>query len=86
MWSGIIPAPGDALGRPKSRCYAPCGMTSPGDQVRCKTKCCKSGKRCKKCPVVWKRLAKQGFAEPDGKLRYVVIDVVPKRALKSARA
>jgi hypothetical protein len=34
---------------------------------------------------VWKRLAKQGFAEADGKLRYVVIDVVPKRALKAAR-
>ena len=41
--------------------------------------CCKSGKRCKRCPVVWKRLAKQGFAEREDKLRYVVIDVVPER-------
>jgi hypothetical protein len=61
-------------------------MTRPGDQVRCKKKCCKSGTRCKKCPVVWKKLANQGFAEREGKLRYVVIDVVPKRALKAARA
>jgi hypothetical protein len=35
--------------------------------------------------VVWKRLSKQGFAEREGKLRYVVVDVVPKRAFKSAR-
>ena len=41
--------------------------------------------RCKRCPVVWKRLAKQGFAEREGKLRYVVIDVVPKKKLKAAR-
>jgi hypothetical protein len=60
-------------------------MKSPGDHVRCKQKCCKSGTRCKKCPVVWKQLAKQGFAEREGKLRYVVIDVVPKRAFRAAR-
>ena len=60
-------------------------MKSPGDHVRCKKKCCKSGTRCKKCPVVWKKLAKQGLAEPAGKLHYVVIDVVPKRTLKAAR-
>jgi hypothetical protein len=36
--------------------------------------------------VVWKRLARQGYAERESKRRYVVIDVVPKRAAKSARA
>ena len=61
-------------------------MRKPGDEVRCKKKCCKSGTRCKRCPVVWKRLANQGFAEREAKLHYVVIDVVPKRTLKSARA
>jgi hypothetical protein len=61
-------------------------MRKPGDQVRCKKKCCKSGTRCKRCPVVWKRLANQGYAQREAKLRYVVIDVVPKRTLKSARA
>ena len=60
-------------------------MREPGDAVRCKKKCCKSRKRCKRCPVVWKRLAHQGYAERQGKRRYVVIDVVPKRAMKSAR-
>jgi hypothetical protein len=60
-------------------------MRKPGDEVRCKRKCCKSGTRCKKCPVVWKQLSKQGYAERSGKLSYVLIDVVPKRALKAAR-
>jgi hypothetical protein len=60
-------------------------MRTPGDNVRCKRKCCKSGPRCKRCPVVWKRLAKGGYAERDGKLRYVVVEVVPKRELKAAR-
>jgi hypothetical protein len=60
-------------------------MKEPGDTVRCKRKCCKSHKRCKRCPVVWKRLSKQGYAERSGKLKYVIVDVVPKRALKSAR-
>jgi hypothetical protein len=61
-------------------------MTEPGDLVKCKKRCCDSGKRCKKCPVVWKRLSRAGYAERQGKLRYVVVDVVPKPALKAARA
>ena len=60
-------------------------MRKPGGTVRCKRKCCKSGTRCKKCPVVWKKLSKQGYAERSGKLNYVLVDVVPKRALKAAR-
>jgi len=62
------------------------GMPRPGEQVRCKKKCCRSGKRCKKCPVVWKKLSKQGFAEREGKLSYTVVEIVPKRAFKAARA
>jgi hypothetical protein len=61
-------------------------MTDPGDQVRCKKRCCRSGKRCKRCPVVWKRLSREGFAERQGKLQYVVVDIVPKKALKAARS
>jgi hypothetical protein len=60
-------------------------MREPGDLVRIKRDCCKSSTRCKKCPVVWKRLAKQGYARRKGKHSYVVIDAVPKRVLKSAR-
>ena len=33
--------------------------------VKPKKTCCKSGPRCKRCPVVMKRLAKQGLAERD---------------------
>jgi hypothetical protein len=61
-------------------------MTDPGDQVRCKKRCCRSGKRCKRCPVVWKRLSREGFAERQSKLQYVIVDVVPKKALKAARS
>jgi hypothetical protein len=60
-------------------------MREPGDAVRCKKKCCKSSKRCKRCPVVWKRLSKYGYAERSGKLEYTVIDLVPKRTMKAAR-
>ena len=60
-------------------------MKRTGDRVRCKRKCCKSRPRCKRCPVVWKRLAKQDLAQRESKLRYVVIDVT-KPAMKSARA
>jgi hypothetical protein len=60
-------------------------MREPGDRVKCKSKCCKSARRCKKCPVVWKRLSRAGYAERQGKRRYVVVEVVPKSALRSAR-
>ena len=49
-------------------------MREPGDAIRCKKKCCKSGTRCKRCPVVWKKLSRQGYAERTAKLHYVVIE------------
>jgi hypothetical protein len=52
--------------------------------VKVKKRCCKSGPRCKRCPVVAKRLAEVGLAEKVGKRRYVVD--APKRAVKAARA
>jgi hypothetical protein len=57
-------------------------MATP-QEVRAKKKCCKSGPRCKKCPVVLKRLAVAGYAERTGKRTYVVD--APKRAVKAAR-
>jgi len=54
--------------------------------VKTKKKCCQDGPRCKRCPVVWKRLAKAGYAERTGKLEYRMISIVPKPALKAARA
>jgi hypothetical protein len=53
--------------------------------VKPKKRCCKSNPRCKRCPVVAKRLVKGGFAErrSDG---LVLISVgVTKKQLKHAR-
>jgi hypothetical protein len=54
--------------------------------VKTKKSCCKDGPRCKKCPVVWKRLEKAGHAERTGKRNYHVISIVPKAAMATARA
>ena len=96
MQEAAAPARDEVAGEEVTAASHGCGHTGTacsGDDECCSgicsdargTCCLGSGKRCKRCPVVWKRLAKQGLAEPDGKLRYVVIDVVPKRALKAAR-
>ena len=54
--------------------------------VKPKKRCCRSGPRCKRCPVVCKRLAKKGLAErlPNG--RYVLALELRKKQLKAARA
>lgn len=57
-----------------------------GVAVKTKKKCCNDGPRCKRCPVVWKRLAKAGYAQRTGKRTYVVIELTPKRAVRKARA
>ena len=54
--------------------------------VKAKKKCCKDGPRCKKCPVVLKRLDKAGHAERLSKRSYRFETAVPKKALKAARA
>jgi len=53
--------------------------------VKTKKKCCKSGPRCKRCPVVHKGLADQGHAERLDKRLYIVDAKVPKKAMKRAR-
>jgi hypothetical protein len=35
--------------------------------VKLKKKCCKSSPRCKRCPVVWRHLEKQGIHHPTKK-------------------
>lgn len=54
--------------------------------VKPKKKCCKDGPRCKRCPVVLKKLSNAGYAEKRGDGKYVVLELVPKKALKAARA
>jgi len=54
--------------------------------VKAKKQCCKSGPRCKRCPVVLKRLSKEGLAVRVSKRSYVVEMPLPKKKLKAARA
>jgi hypothetical protein len=55
--------------------------------VKTKKRCCKSGPRCKKCPVVWKRLATEGLAERESKRKYTpTAGKIPKKAMKAARS
>ena len=59
-------------------------MPSSG-RVKTKKKCCKSGPRCKRCPVVCKRLEREGMAVRESKRVWTLVDVT-KPALKAARA
>jgi hypothetical protein len=52
-------------------------------EITVKKRCCKSDPRCKRCPVVAKRLAAAGMAERTGQRTYV-IDAT-KKAMKRAR-
>ncbi|WP_372788026.1 hypothetical protein [Paraconexibacter sp.] len=58
---------------------------TPGARITAKKRCCKDGPRCKKCPVVLKRLAADGFLERIDRRSYRVIEIVPKSTLTSAR-
>ena len=60
-------------------------MGVTGTEVKTKKKCCKSGPRCKKCPVVYKKLSNQGLAERTGPRTWIVLDVT-KKQFKAARA
>ncbi len=54
--------------------------------IKTKKRCCKDKPRCKKCPVVWKRLETAGYAEREDTRHYVVTLDVPKKAMRAARA
>jgi len=53
--------------------------------VKPKRKCCKSKPRCKRCPVVCKRLQKQGLASKRDDGRFVLSKELRKKQLKAAR-
>jgi hypothetical protein len=55
-------------------------------RVKTRKRCCKSRPRCKRCPVVCKRLETQGLATREGKFHYVVSLDIKKKTLKAARA
>jgi hypothetical protein len=54
--------------------------------VKTKKRCCSSDPRCKRCPVVCKRLAREGVAVRQDKRHYLVEIGVGKKTLKAARA
>jgi hypothetical protein len=54
-------------------------------RVKPRKRCCKSRPRCKRCPVVCKRLEKQDLAVREGKHYLVSLDI-KKKTLKAARA
>ena len=58
---GQLTRAGRWLGRPKTFCYLAAPVAT---MVKAKKKCCKDGPRCKKCPVVLKKLEKAGYAQP----------------------
>jgi hypothetical protein len=53
--------------------------------VKPKRTCCKSSPRCKRCPVVCKRLANAGLAERLDDGRYLLDPGLRKKQLKAAR-
>ena len=53
--------------------------------VKPKKRCCKSDPRCKRCPVVLKRLVKRGFAERRADGLVVISPALKKKHLKVAR-
>lgn len=56
------------------------------DRIKAKRECCKDKPRCKRCPTVCKRLAKEGYLERTSKRVYVPKGKVPKKAMRAARA
>ena len=54
--------------------------------IKAKKRCCKSRPRCKKCPVVCKRLQVAGLADKQPNGTFVLHVDVTKKILKKARA
>lgn len=55
------------------------------DLVKAKKRCCKDSPRCKRCPVVCKRLEREGYLERASKRRWTVLTLPTKAELKAAR-
>ena len=57
-----------------------------GKAIKSKKSCCKSRERCKRCPVVCKRLEKLGYVERHTKRQWTLVVIPPKSVLAAARA
>ena len=60
-------------------------MAGATKAIKPKTKCCKDNPRCKRCPVVLKRLEQEGLVTRKGDKVRIAKDL-PKKRLKAARA
>jgi len=60
-------------------------MEVPMEQIKVKKRCCKDAPRCKKCPVVLKRLERAGLAERVGPRDYVLPQSIKNKELKQYR-
>ena len=60
-------------------------MAAP-TRVKTKKRCCKSGPRCKRCPVVCMRLEAEGLAVRHSKRIWLIAPEARKKDWKSARA
>jgi hypothetical protein len=56
------------------------------DRIKAKRKCCKERPRCKRCPIVCRRLERQGYLDRTSKRVFVPKGKVPKKAKRAARA
>ncbi len=54
--------------------------------VKAKKECCKDDPRCKRCPVVLKRLLREGLAERVSKREFALAPELGKKQLAAARA
>jgi hypothetical protein len=54
-------------------------------EIRSKRKCCKSNPRCKRCPVVMKRLETAGYAEHLDKRTWLLQVELKSKRFKKAR-
>lgn len=61
-------------------------MSKASTSVKAKKRCCKDRPRCKRCPVVLKRLARQGLAERVGGRLYELSARLKKKHVKAARS
>ena len=54
--------------------------------IKAKKTCCKSSPRCKRCPVVCKRLVTRGLAERRDDGIVVIAPTIKKKQMRAARA
>ncbi|MCP9491687.1 MAG: hypothetical protein MSC31_17710 [Solirubrobacteraceae bacterium MAG38_C4-C5] len=60
-------------------------MPATATPIKVKKVCCKDRPRCRKCPVVLKRLADEGLAIRLDKRRYELLPDLGKKQLRAAR-